>query len=306
MVILFIISGMSSRIYLKSYKNFIRDRTVKLLVPSTIGLLVFGWAQGYYNMILSDAFSKMPQNLNKFNLYFIMCLCGCGVLWFNHVLWINSILLILLLKFEKNKIKNFFSSVNFLTILSLGLGLWLSAQILNTPIIVVYRFGIYGYAFFLGYLVFSHEENIKHLESNYIFLLLMCIIFGVLYIYKYFGENFASKEIFGSILSISYCWFTCLTLLGIGKKFFDKEYKFTRFMKKYSYGIYVFHYLFPSSTAYYLHKYTNLWPFLHYIIICISSFVGAILLFSIMSKIPLIRWCVLGINSNKKIKIEVK
>ena len=68
MVILFIISGMSSRIYLKSYKNFIRDKTVKLLVPSTIGLLVFGWAQGYYNMILSDAFSKMPQNLNKFNL----------------------------------------------------------------------------------------------------------------------------------------------------------------------------------------------------------------------------------------------
>ena len=112
MVILFIISGISSRIYLKylkSYKNFINDRTTKLLIPSTIGVLVFGWAQGYYNMLLSDAFSKMPQNLNKFNLYFIMCLCGCGVLWFNHVFWINSILLIILLKFEKNKIKNFFS-----------------------------------------------------------------------------------------------------------------------------------------------------------------------------------------------------
>ena len=50
--------------------------------------------------------------------------------------------------------------------------LYLSAQILNTPIIVVYRFGIYGYAFLLGYFVFCHESNIKHLESNYKFLCL--------------------------------------------------------------------------------------------------------------------------------------
>ena len=308
MVILFIVSGISSRIYLNSHNNynFIRDRTIKLLIPSSIGLLVFGWAQGYYNMLLSDVFSKIPQNMNKFTLYLIMCMCGCGVLWFNHVLWINSILLILLLRIEKNKIIIYFSNINFLTILSLGLGLWLSSQILNTPIIVVYRFGIYGFSFFLGYFVFSHEENIKYLELNYIFLVLLSIIFGVSFICKYFGENYASKEIFGSKLSISYCWFTCLSILGIGKKFFDKEYKFTKFMKKNSYGIYLFHYLFLFSTAYYLHKYTNFYPFIHYIMICISSFIGSILLYSVMSKIPYIRFLVLGISVNRMVKIETK
>ena len=69
MVILFIISGISSNITLKASNNFISDRTNKLLIPSTLGLLVFGWAQGYYNMLIYDAFSKMPPNLNKFFLY---------------------------------------------------------------------------------------------------------------------------------------------------------------------------------------------------------------------------------------------
>ena len=306
MVILFIISGISSNSYMKKYNNFMRDRTIKLLVPSTIGILTFGWAQGYYNLLLSKAFIHFDPNMNKLLFFLIMCVSGTGVLWFNQVLWINSLLLKIILKFEKNRILLFFSKVNFITILSLGFGMWFFAQILNTPIIVVYRFGIFGYAYFLGYFVFSHEENIQYLETNYIFLTLMSLIFGVLYIYKYLGTNYASKEIFGSILSITYAWFTCLSVLGIGKKFFNKEYKFTKFMRKYSYGIYVFHYLFLSSIAYYLHEYTNLYPCIQYIIVCFSSFFGAIILYSIMSKIPFIRWCVLGISTNKRKKLDNK
>ena len=43
MVILFIISGMSVKLYLDSHseKDFLKARTGKLLVPSTIGLFVF-------------------------------------------------------------------------------------------------------------------------------------------------------------------------------------------------------------------------------------------------------------------------
>ena len=306
MILLFIISGISSNYYLKKYTyySFIRDRTVKLLVPSTIGVLVFGWAQGYYNMLLSDAFNKIPTKLNIIIKFLIMCVCGTGVLWFNQVLWINSMILVLILKFEKNKIFNCCRNINFIIILSLGFGLFLSAQILNTPVIVVYRFGVYGYAYLLGYFVFSHENNIKLLEANYIILVLMSIIFGILYIYKYFGENYALKEIFGSVLSISYTWFACLSFLGVGKIFFDKEFTFTKFMKEKSYGIYIFHYLFLSSIAYYLHKYTNLFPFLQYILVGLSSFIGSILLFNIMSKIPFINWCVLGISKNKRMNLK--
>ena len=52
MLLLFLVSGMSARFALnnRSAKEFIRNRTRKLLVPSTLGLLVFWWILGYYNL----------------------------------------------------------------------------------------------------------------------------------------------------------------------------------------------------------------------------------------------------------------
>ena len=41
MILLYIISGISSYLYLQKNNNYFYDRTIKLLVPSTIGLLVF-------------------------------------------------------------------------------------------------------------------------------------------------------------------------------------------------------------------------------------------------------------------------
>lgn len=45
MLILFLLSGMCSRYYLQTHseREFLRARTRKLLVPSTLGILVFGW-----------------------------------------------------------------------------------------------------------------------------------------------------------------------------------------------------------------------------------------------------------------------
>ena len=52
MALLFAVSGMAARYYLEGHdtKAFVRDKTRKLLVPSTIGLFVFQWILGYYNM----------------------------------------------------------------------------------------------------------------------------------------------------------------------------------------------------------------------------------------------------------------
>lgn len=61
-------------------------------------------------------------------MYLIMVLSGTGVLWFIQVLWLFCLLLAVIRKFEKGKI--------------------LSGLVLNTPVITVYRFGIYGLYFF--------------------------------------------------------------------------------------------------------------------------------------------------------------
>ena len=52
MPVLFLVAGMSSRYYLDSHTNkeFIRSRTTKLLVPTSIGLFFFQFIQGYVSM----------------------------------------------------------------------------------------------------------------------------------------------------------------------------------------------------------------------------------------------------------------
>ncbi|MGN0723674.1 MAG: hypothetical protein ACI4LT_06635 [Treponema sp.] len=50
--------------------------------------------------------------------------------------------------------------------------------------------------------------------------------------------------------------------------------------------------------AYFL-SFSNVPPFLQYIITGFSAFIGAILLNAAISRIPFLRWCVLGIKKEK-------
>ena len=81
MLLLFVISGMSARFYLNGHsdKEFLKSRTTKLLVPSTIGLFVFWWILGYYNMMIGGVFENMSA-VPKPLLYVIMAVSGIGAL----------------------------------------------------------------------------------------------------------------------------------------------------------------------------------------------------------------------------------
>ncbi len=61
MLLLFVVSGMCARFYLENHthREFIKSRTVKLLLPSTIGLFVFWWISGYFNMKMGGAFESL-------------------------------------------------------------------------------------------------------------------------------------------------------------------------------------------------------------------------------------------------------
>ena len=104
MLLLFVVSGMSARYELdkRTEKEFIKVRTRKYLVPSTIGLLVFGWILGYYNMLMSGAFDSM-NNVPKPVLFLIMAVSGSGPLWYVQMLWLFSLILVLIRKIEKDR-----------------------------------------------------------------------------------------------------------------------------------------------------------------------------------------------------------
>lgn len=65
-------------------------------------------------------------------------------------------------------------------------------------------------------------------------------------------------------------------------------------------GIYVFHYLPIAMVSYYLKKYIPAMPaVMVYLIVGISALAGALILNEIISRIPVVRWCVLGIKKEK-------
>ena len=98
MPVLYLAAGMSSRFYLDGHTDgeFVRSRTRKLLVPSTIGLFVFQFIQGYVSLSLSNAFAELAAaGVPKPVIFLIMVASGSGVLWFIHLLWIYSMILVL-------------------------------------------------------------------------------------------------------------------------------------------------------------------------------------------------------------------
>lgn len=304
MVILFIISGMSAKYYLDAHNigEFVRARTRKLLVPSTIGLFVTGWIQGYYNMVISGAFENMPANMSRYFMYLIMVVSGTGVLWTIQVMWILSMVLLVFRRFDSDKWKvQRESGTGIIWLLTVFLLLcYLSAQVFNTPIIPVYRFGIYGFSFFTGYFIFSNEKTVEELKCFAIPLLVTAGILGIIYTVVYYGKNYAVGPTVNCPLAIAYAWIMCLAVLGSSKRWFDRKYDAIEFLKKRSFGLYVFHYLPLSACAYYLHTYTNLPGVILYVLTAVAAFVGGLVLNEAVSRIPVVRWCSLGIRKERK------
>lgn len=302
MVILFLVSGMSSRYYLEGHtaQEYCKARTRKLLVPSTIGILVFGWAQGYFNMAISGAFAQMPGQIPKGILYLIMCVSGIGVLWTIQVMWVCSMVLLLCRKIEKGRLLCWGEKAEIGVLLLLGIVVWGAAQIGNTPIIPVYRFGIYTFTFLLGYYVFSYEKVTDLLAGYALPLVGAAGVLGVLYCVSAYGTNYAVMPYVGSPLAIAYGWIACLAVLGCMKRFGNRTGKVWQFLHRKSFGLYVFHYLSLSACAYCLTTKTSLPAGIIYLLSALAAFGGGFLLYEIFSRIPVVRWCVLGIKKEKK------
>ena len=302
MALLFVVSGMAARYYLERHdtKAFIRDKTRKLLVPSTIGLFVFQWILGYYNMKIGGGWESF-RDVPVFVMYVILAISGTGVLWYLQVLWIFSMLLLLVKKAEKDRIWKLGEKTSVCLLLLLTIVLHGAAQILNTPVVTVYRFGIYGFCFFAGYFLFSHDAVVERLSRWWWILLPVAVGSGTFYTVRFFGENYATEPVVNNLPACIYCWSAILAILAFMKKYGDRENPITRWMTGKSWGIYVFHYLPLACVAHYLRKFApELSAVVVYLIVGASSFAGALLLNEIISRIPVIRWCVLGLKKERK------
>lgn len=301
MALLFIVSGISARYYIERHtgKEFIKSRTVKLLVPSTIGLFVFQFIQGYINVSFSEAgYIEAPG----FVKYIIYCLSGIGVLWYIQMLWLFSLVIVLIKKIDKDRFWNICRKTPFWVLILIAVLFWGAGQLLNTPVIVSYRFGLYFLAYLLGYFVFSHDEVIEVTKRYFPLFAVIAVGLGTAFCIVYFGQNYADDPVYRSPLFLLYGWFGCVAMVGGFAKFFDFTNKFTKWMGSHSWGLYIFHYLGVSMVALYLAKPGLVPAWGCYLLSTIAGFGLSYILYFVISKIPFFRWAVLGISKKKESK----
>lgn len=300
MLLLFVVSGMSARYYLNGHsdREFLKTRTKKLLIPSTIGLFVFWWILGYYNMIIAGAFESV-WTVPKPILFIIMAVSGTGVLWYIQMLWVFSLFLILIRRIEKDRLYRVCGKVNLPILLCMTPIVWGAAQILNTPMIVVYRFGIYGLGFLLGYFVFSHDAVMERIEKWWLPLAALALGLGIVFVSIFWGEPYAEHQVLDTFLCNAYAWIATFAILSGMKKWGNFENAFSRFMNRKAWGLYLFHYLILAASAWYLHLYTHLSPFSMYLLEGVAAFSGALIMYEMISRIPVLRFLVCGIGGGK-------
>lgn len=298
MVLLFTVSGMCSWYELKSnpdLKAFTKKRTIRLLLPATAGLFVFQWIGGLFNLMNAGSLQLMPKAI----LYPIAALSGTGPLWFIQELWLNDMILALLVKLGFNRFRERFSRPSWLLWILFGLGLWGSSFVLNAPVITVYRFGIYLWAFLFGYFYFSHADVISFLQKFAVVLSAAACVCGIGYTWYYWGQDYTSSAVLESFFTNLYCTLAVLAVLGGFKAWADRTNRFCSWMSQNSYGLYIVHYMCLLIPCYYL-KQTALPAGLIYLLALLSVFGISPIVYEILRRIPVVRLLVLGITRPKK------
>ena len=319
MLLLFLVAGISSRYALEkqTHKQFIKSRTLKLLVPATICLFVFHWMTGYFNTAVARG-QGVFDNVPTFVMYFIWAFSGIGPLWFIQDLWLFSILLVLFRVIGKDWLYNFITkmegryaeyNIPFIAVvlavgfvlLSLG-----SFCVITHPrpetadgLWNLYRPVTYFVAFLLGYYLFSRESIQEMLAKGRVAYLVFAVVLGVYFTVIMYGKNDTAPEVLSGWPCILYAWFAILAMLSCFKAWADKTGPFANYMTKSSFGIYVVHYLVIASLGYMMKTYTMLPPWAMYLILAVAVFTLSPLLYEIIRRIPFLRWCVLGISRKK-------
>ena len=307
MPLLFLLAGASARYGLQKYgeKAWFKARTRKLLVPATIGLLVFHWMVGYFNTAVAaqaGAFDGMPGVAK----YFMWAISGTGPLWFIQDLWVFSLLLLLVRKLDaRDKLWNACGKLNLAwVILLLGVLYWGAEQLLiHHPrpdsadgLYNLYKPLFYLIVFLMGYFVFSHDTVQDALGKAWAPLLGCAVVAGTILIVTTFGQNNTAPEYLSSPLNCLYGWLACLAMMAWFRARFDRTSAFAGYMARSSFGLYVVHYLVVGSLGYMMKTYTQLPPVAMYLILTVAVFTLSPLIYEVIRRIPLVRWCVLGIK----------
>lgn len=313
MPLLFILAGISARYALEKHsgKEWFGARTRKLLVPGTIGLFVFQWMVGYFNTAV--AANGALDGVTGFARLIMLAISGTGPLWFIQDLWLFSLLLLIIRPLDrKNRFHDwcgrvFGGKAGIVWIILLGILFWAGEQlIIKNPrpesadgLYNLYKPLFYFIPFLMGYFIFANDSVHETLGRAWAPLLGCAVAAGGVLIGTTFGQDNTTPQYLGSPLNCLYGWMACLAMMAWFKARFDRTGAFAGYMTKSSFGLYIVHYLVVASLGYMMKFYTQLPPLAMYAILTVAVFTLSPLIYEIIRRIPVVRWCVLGEKRTK-------
>ena len=316
MAILFVVAGVSSRyaISKRTGKAFLKDRLKRLIVPSIFVPMLFGWFCGWVTNYYGDMFQGNGEQIPGIVKYIIFCMSGIGPLWFARELFLASLVLVLIRKIDKkNKLEALCDNMKWWGFILLFISFWVSSFLLNTPMIEVYRNGIYINSFLMGYYIFSNEKHLKVLEKAKGFLVTAAVLCAIGY-YVYIRiviepqatDNilttiaYTSKSVLQHPFTNIFAWIMILAVFSVARKCLNFRNGFSIYMTKANFGYYALHYVCLTVVAFLVLEKTSLPMWACYVVNLFGMIVLTTVMYLILSKIPVIRALTLGIYRNKK------
>lgn len=311
MMLLFLLAGISAAYALqkKSAKQFFKERSRKLLVPSTIGLFVFQWITGYFNTRITEISTgtEIIANIPAPARWITYSISGTGPLWFIQDLWLFCLILLIFKAVDKHdKIRGSCSKIGLIPVILLGVLVCIgNLSIIREPsqaqgLLNLYRPVGYLVTFLLGYFVFSHDSVQKELAKAAVPLIACAAASGIYTVTISYGTDVTSPAYLMSWHANLYAYLMILALIAVFRRWADRTNKFCTYMSKSSFGIYIVHYLVCASAGYWLKTATTLPVWLIYIILLAAVLLISPLLYEVLHRIPVIRWCVFGEKKTSK------
>lgn len=258
MSLLFVLAGISARYSLtkRGTGDFIRERSKKLLLPLLLGMLLLVPPQTYIADLYWNHFDgTYLQHLKTFFTKFTY-FTGYDAsftpshLWFLLYLYVYSLLLLPLKGLLSGVLGGARRSVSsgpmllppsmlrlpYPLLLLLFLPEYLFLPVLNIP---SKSAGQYFFLFLCGYLIFFLEKVMAEAVRGRRVSLALFLSSGALYTWAWCGKYYMG--IWMPLLYLFFGWCGILTLLGYGKKYWNRRNRVTAFLSKTAFSLYLLH-----------------------------------------------------------------
>lgn len=295
MPLLFVVAGISVYYALKnrSAGQFVNNRLAKLLLPFAAGYILINPVQSYYTYKYHSGY--VGSFLTSY-LSYIMDPNTIGQLWFLLELFFLSLIFLplFMLAKKRGRFYDLCGKVRPWQLLLFYLPV-LGASYLFIYPYPVFKTGLYGLLFLLGFFIFSHDGVLDRLSKLKMPLTITAAFLNAFYAFSVVsqvcGHTFPWTKIlyYEKPVQMALCWITILAVLAAAPKHLNFSNRFTAYMNKASFPVYIFH---QSLLLLIVDRVLdwNLPAILDYFVIGILCYIASFAAYELVRRIPGLRY----------------